>query len=80
MTVFEPNRALALRSVDNPVPFEISIVLAPIEDGSTRIVWTEELVATGAARLIVRATSRLHDAQTTKALQRLKVLMESAAL
>lgn len=79
VTVFEPNQALALRSIDSPVPFEISIVLTPTADG-TRIVWTEELSATGVASVIVRATKRLRDAQTAKGLARLKALMESGEL
>ena len=79
VTVFEPDQALSLRSIDSPVPFEISIVLTPADDG-TRIVWTEELSPTGVVSVIVRATKRLHDAQTAKGLERLKSLMESGEL
>ncbi|HSJ29025.1 MAG TPA: SRPBCC family protein [Acidimicrobiia bacterium] len=79
VVLFEPPSALGLRSLVSPVPFEITILLRPEENG-TAITWISELRPTGLLRLVVGATRPLHDRQTRRGLERRKALMESGML
>jgi uncharacterized membrane protein len=79
VTVFDPNNALGLRSIQSPVPFEISILLTEV-DGATTITWTEDLRPSGFLRAVTRVTSRLQNRQTRIGLRQLKQLIESGAL
>jgi len=79
VTVFQPNRALGLRSIDSPVPFEISIEFEAV-DGETMILWTETLRPAGAYKPVVSLTEPLHRRQTLRGLARLNELMETGEL
>ena len=79
VTVFEPNRALGMRSISGPVPFEVAIRLAPVGSG-TSIEWETEMRPKGFHRLIVPVTFRFFIRQLESGLNKLKQLMEEGAL
>jgi hypothetical protein len=79
VTVFDRDRALGLRSLSGPVPFDKDIELTPTEEG-TRIHWVTELRPHGIYKAIVALTIRAHTQTTRQGLLKLKVLMESGAL
>ncbi len=78
ITIYEPNRALGLKSTDSPVPFEISIGFEPITDGTT-VEWLVEMEPTGFYRWFGSIALNTFIRQLASGLDKLKVLMESGA-
>jgi len=79
VTVFEPYRALGLKSISGPVPFEVDIRLTPL-GASTRIEWKTQMRPEGFYRVIVPITFRFFIRQLESGLDNLKRLMETEAL
>jgi uncharacterized protein YndB with AHSA1/START domain len=79
VTVFDRDRALGLRSLSGPVPFDIEIRLTPTEDG-TSVHWVTDLQPRGIYTAVVGLTMRAHTQATRRGLLNLKELMESGAL
>lgn len=79
VTVFEPPSALGERSISGRVPFEISIHLTPVPEG-TEIIWTTDLRPTGFHRLVVFLTAAVQRRLTKHALENLRRLMEVGEL
>ncbi len=76
VTVFEPNRALGLKSISGPVPVEVSIDLVSVDE-STRVDWVTEMRPEGFYKLIVPLSFRFFMRQLEAGLGNLKELMES---
>lgn len=79
VTVYRPNKALGLRSISGPVPFEVTILFSEVHDG-TRVEWVTETNPSGVFKLIVPLTFGVYRRQTEKGLQNLKELMESDSI
>jgi carbon monoxide dehydrogenase subunit G len=79
VTVFEPHRALGLKSISGPVPYEISIDLEPVDE-DTKIDWVTEMKPEGLYKPIVSLTFGVFMRQLERGLQNLKDLMESGKL
>ena len=79
VTVFDPNRALALESVRSQVPFTVSIRFAPTPSGA-RVDWEVEMVPTGLYKPVVSMTFGPFVRQLQAALGNLKAMMEAGQL
>jgi uncharacterized protein YndB with AHSA1/START domain len=79
VTVFEPNRKVAMRTISAPVPFEAAWTFTTLPDG-TRVDWTWSFEFKGVARLFGPPFAvyfrRSHQAD----LARLKRMMEAGEL
>lgn len=78
VTVFEPNRALGMKSISGPVPFEVDIRLTPVGSG-TKIDWETVMRPEGFYRVIVPMTFRFFIRQLESGLNELKQQMEEGA-
>lgn len=79
VTLYEPNRALGLKSIESPIPFEIGIAFEPIPDG-TRVEWKMAMEPTGFYRWFGSFAMRAFIGQLDTGLGNLKGLMESGDL
>lgn len=79
VNIYEPNRALGLKSIDSPVPFLISIGFQPVSDGTT-VEWLVEMEPTGLFRWFGAYALNTFIRQLDSGLKNLKTLMESGEL
>lgn len=79
VTVFDPNRALALESVRSQVPFTVSIRFEPTSTG-THVDWHVEMMPTGIYKPVVSMSFGPFIKQLQAALGNLKAMMESGQL
>ncbi len=79
VTVFEPGRALGLRSIDSPIPFSIGIEFEPTEAG-TRVEWVVDMEPSGPLKLIGPLALSAFMRQLESGLDQLEALMESGEL
>jgi hypothetical protein len=78
VTVFEPPSALGLRTLDAPVPTEISIRLERAGTAATDVRWTTAMTPTGAGRPIARLALGAFTRTTRTGLDELARLLEGA--
>lgn len=79
VTAFEPGTALGLRSLDSPIPFEMSIALAEAP-GGTEIDWSVRMSGAGWRRPMATVGLSAFMRQLEVGLGNLKRLMEAGEL
>lgn len=79
VTVYDPGRALGLKSIDSPVPFEIGIQFEQVGD-STRVDWDVAMNPSGVYRLLGSTLIDAFMRQLDLGLNHLKSQMESDEL
>ncbi len=79
VTVFEPNRRVAMRTISAPVPFEAAWSFTALPDG-TRVDWTWSFDLKGVARLFGPAFAVYFQRSLQGDLARLKQMMETGEL
>ena len=79
VTVFDPGKALGLRSIDSPIPFSIHIGFEPTEAG-TQVEWIVDMEASGPYRLIGSLAISAFMRQLELGLNQLGSLMDSGEL
>ena len=76
VTIFEPPSALGLRTLDAPVPTEITIRLERAGEAATDIWWRTAMTPTGAGRPITRLALGTFTRTTRSGLDELARLLE----
>jgi uncharacterized protein YndB with AHSA1/START domain len=79
VTAFEPNRRIALRSIESPVPFNTAYTLTPIGLG-TRVDWDWDFELKGGLRLVAPLIRSMFARSFRADLARLKSMMEAGQL
>lgn len=79
VTAFEPNRRIAMRSIESPVPFNTAYTLTPIGSG-TRVGWDWDFELKGGLRLLGPVLRGLFARSFRADLARLKSMMEAGQL
>ena len=79
VTVFESGRALGLKSIESPIPFEITIEFSEVA-GGTQVEWETVMHPSGAYRLFGSSLMRAFTKQLDVGLRTLKELMEGGRL
>ena len=79
VTSFEPNRRIALRSIESPVPFATAYSLTPI-GGRTRVDWSWVFELRGWQRPLGPLLRSMFGRSFRADLARLKAMMESGEL
>lgn len=79
VTVFDPSKALGLRSIDSPIPFSIHIGFEPTEAG-TQVDWIVEMEPSGPYKLIGSLAMAAFMRQLESGLSQLRSLMDSGEL
>lgn len=79
VTAFEPNRRIALRSIESPVPFSSAYLLTPIGSGA-RVDWDWDFDLKGGLRLVGPLVRGMFARAFRADLARLKSMMEAGQL
>jgi uncharacterized protein YndB with AHSA1/START domain len=79
VTALEPERSIAVRSVEAPVPFSSSWTFTPV-DGATRVDWHWDFAMRGWLRPFGGLLTRSFSRTFRRDLDRLKSMMESGEL
>ena len=79
VVVYEEGKALGLKSIDSPIPFEIGIQFKEADEG-TEVEWDVAMNPSGAFRLFGSSVINAFMKQLDLGLSQLKTLMESNAL
>lgn len=79
VTIYDPGRALGLKSIDSPIPFDIGIQIQQVGD-DTRVDWDVAMNPSGAFRLFGSSVISAFMKQLDLGLSQLKTRMESNEL
>ena len=79
VTIYEPGRALGLKSIDSPIPFEIGIQFQEVDE-ATQVEWDVAMDPSGVFRLFGSSVMNAFMKQLDLGLGQLKTQMESNEL